>query len=214
MGIDMFESGTLNETRRAMVNSFEEFLARQSNETAWRAQQQAMLDQMWGSLGNIGQATPPPQASPYYGIPITEMLYPKTKKEEKCVNIKIGEKYQIKFYSIRPSRWNSAGDMDCWMGKIVTIRSIRDYRKVEIIEDGGKWEWEVDDFEPITKEEKGMFQNVKDYIGKHRDMLFTLGLIVIVDHFLFNGALRERIKGSIEGMLKKVEDKFHKDEDK
>jgi ribosomal protein L30/L7E len=65
---------------------------------------------------------------------------------------------------------------------------------------------------PNKKEEKGMFQNVKDYIGKHRDMLFTLGLIIVVDHFLFSGALRERIKGSIEGMLKKVEDKFHKDE--
>ena len=140
MGIDMFECGTLNETRRAMgtyTSGYDEYL-----KTASQAQQQAMLDQMWGSLGNIWPP-PSPQSPTYCGIPITEMLKPKIKKEE-----------------------------------------------------------------------KGMFQNVKDYIGKHRDMLFTLGLIVIVDHFLFNGALRERIKGSIEGMLKKVEDKFHKDEDK
>jgi hypothetical protein len=144
MGCDMFECGTLNETRRAMgtyTSGFDEFLARQASETAMQAQQQAMAGKMWGSLGNIPQMPPMPQSTTYYGTATAEMSNPKIKKEE-----------------------------------------------------------------------KGMFQNVKDYIGKHRDMLFTLGLIVVVDHFLFNGALRERIKGSIEGMLKKVEDKFHKDE--
>lgn len=62
-----------------------------------------------------------------------------------------------------------------------------------------------------SKRRNTMLQNVKGYIEKHKDILFTLGLVILVDHFLFKGALRERIKNTIEGALKKVEDAFHKE---
>jgi hypothetical protein len=58
---------------------------------------------------------------------------------------------------------------------------------------------------------KTMLDNVKGYVEKHKDMLFTLGLVILVDHFLFKGALRERIKATVEGALKKVENSFHKE---
>jgi hypothetical protein len=64
---------------------------------------------------------------------------------------------------------------------------------------------------PPPQRRKTMLENVKGYVEKHKDMLFTLGLVILVDHFLFKGALRERIKGTVEGALKKVEEKFHKE---
>lgn len=65
--------------------------------------------------------------------------------------------------------------------------------------------------EPQPKRRKTMLENVKGYIEKHKDMIFTLGLVILVDHFLFKGALRERIKSTVEGALKKVENSFHKE---
>lgn len=62
----------------------------------------------------------------------------------------------------------------------------------------------------LKKEEK-MLGKVKSYIDEHKNIIFTLGLVILVDHFLFKGALRERIKTSIEGVLTKVENKFHKE---
>ncbi len=64
---------------------------------------------------------------------------------------------------------------------------------------------------PKKKEEKKMLGKIKEYVDEHKNIIFTLGLIILVDHFLFKGALKERIKTSIEGVLKKVEDKFHKE---
>jgi hypothetical protein len=62
---------------------------------------------------------------------------------------------------------------------------------------------------PEKRKEKGMFGKVKEYIDEHKNIIFTLGLVILVDHFLFRGALKERIKNSIEGVLTKVEEKFH-----
>lgn len=62
------------------------------------------------------------------------------------------------------------------------------------------------------KKEKKMLENVKGYVDKHRDIIFTIGLVVLIDHFMFKGALRQRIQGSIEGVLKKVEEKIQKGE--
>lgn len=66
------------------------------------------------------------------------------------------------------------------------------------------------DAKPKKKETK-MLGKVKEYIEEHKNIIFTLGLVILVDHFLFKGALRERIKTSIEGVLKKVEEQFHKE---
>ena len=68
--------------------------------------------------------------------------------------------------------------------------------------------------QPKKEEGKTMLGNVKGYIEKHKDVIFTLGLVILVDHFLFRGALRERIKGTIEGVLKKAENLIDKSGDK
>jgi hypothetical protein len=64
----------------------------------------------------------------------------------------------------------------------------------------------------VQKRRFNMMENVKGYVEKYKDMIFTLGLVILIDHFMFKGALRERIKTTIEGALKKVEDKFHKED--
>lgn len=54
-----------------------------------------------------------------------------------------------------------------------------------------------------TKEKK--MNMVREYINKHRDILFTLTVALLVDHFVLNGALRSRIQRVIEAALGKME---------
>ena len=58
------------------------------------------------------------------------------------------------------------------------------------------------------KLEKGdvkMIQSLKDYYKEHQDTVITIGLIVLLDHFLFGGALRQKIQDTVEKMLGHVE---------
>ena len=74
------------------------------------------------------------------------------------MRFKVGEKVIVKSFSERPEHWNFYGEMDKWMGKIVTIRK---YRKIgknpySIEEDkleyhGDGWHWKESDFLPIPK---------------------------------------------------------------
>ena len=73
---------------------------------------------------------------------------------------KVGDKVRVKVFDKRPAHWHSAGRMDCWMGKIVTIRSI-DPRDTKIVEDkddfsgnrSAGWDWRESDFEPVARRE-------------------------------------------------------------
>lgn len=65
--------------------------------------------------------------------------------------IKVGMKLRIKTFTKRPYHWNNDGKMDKYMGKTVTIRSIRG-EDIHIFEDigesiGNGWHWEPTDFE-------------------------------------------------------------------
>lgn len=72
------------------------------------------------------------------------------------MEVVVGQKYKIKKYKVIPPRWNQDGDMNHWMGKIVTIKYIMvgptDERLVRIKEDDGHWVWREQDFEPIYME--------------------------------------------------------------
>jgi hypothetical protein len=59
----------------------------------------------------------------------------------------IGKKYRIKFFKKRPRHWNSNGEMDKWMGKIVTIKSYK-IDNITIAEES-YWAWQKSDFEEI-----------------------------------------------------------------
>jgi len=59
-----------------------------------------------------------------------------------------------------------------------------------------------------VKERKSMFKQVTEYVDKHKDVIFTLTFVILIDHFLFKGALKNRIQSAIEGVIKKVEDRI------
>lgn len=62
--------------------------------------------------------------------------------------------------------------------------------------------------EAVKKKEAKKMSMVREYINKHRDVIFTLGVALLVDHFILNGALRHRIQRVIEAALAKIEKAF------
>jgi hypothetical protein len=62
----------------------------------------------------------------------------------------------------------------------------------------------------IIKEERIM-NSFRAYLDKHRDLIFTVALCFIVDHYFLGGAMKERIKKLLEGFLNKAESNFHKE---
>jgi len=51
------------------------------------------------------------------------------------------------------------------------------------------------------KEKKSMKEQITDYFNKHRDFLFTVFAVILIDHFFLGGALRERIKSLADKLL-------------
>lgn len=51
---------------------------------------------------------------------------------------------------------------------------------------------------------KSMLQHARDYFGKNRDIIFNVAIIILVDHFVFKGAFREKIKNLLDGFLVKT----------
>lgn len=52
---------------------------------------------------------------------------------------------------------------------------------------------------------RSMKENLKEYFNKHKDIIFTAGLIILVDHFLFKGALRTRMQDMVGKMITNAE---------
>lgn len=57
-------------------------------------------------------------------------------------------------------------------------------------------------------EGKNMLNDLRSYVKDNRQLLYTIALVVALDHFLFNGAFRERIKGLVESLLSSAEKKI------
>ena len=47
--------------------------------------------------------------------------------------------------------------------------------------------------------------SIKSYIEKNQDTFFTIAIVILLDHYLFEGALRSKIKTSVEGMIERFE---------
>lgn len=54
---------------------------------------------------------------------------------------------------------------------------------------------------------KTVASDVKSFILEHRSTLYFLAFALLVDHFLFQDAFRNRLKAIADGLIKKVEDK-------
>lgn len=57
----------------------------------------------------------------------------------------------------------------------------------------------------LSLKEQGVksMESLKQYLEKHRDVFFTLGIVLVLDHFIFEGAFREKLKNIIESLLDK-----------
>lgn len=53
-----------------------------------------------------------------------------------------------------------------------------------------------------------MLNDLRSYVKENRQLLYTVALVIALDHFLFNGAFRERIKGLVESLLSSAEKKI------
>ena len=49
--------------------------------------------------------------------------------------------------------------------------------------------------------------DIKGFISQHRNVIYSVVLILLVDHFFLGGKLKERVKGMVEKLLGTVEKK-------
>lgn len=62
-----------------------------------------------------------------------------------------------------------------------------------------------------TEENISMLREFKQYISEHRDVFFTLILVMIADAWFLNGALKSRLQRILEGVTGKLEEKLNTD---
>jgi hypothetical protein len=65
---------------------------------------------------------------------------------------------------------------------------------------------EIRDKHKIKK--RSFMKLFKDYLEAHRDTIFTLVLILLADHYVFNGAFRETISDAFKKLLDKAHQKI------
>lgn len=55
---------------------------------------------------------------------------------------------------------------------------------------------------------KGIMKLFRDYLEAHRDTIFTLILILLADHYVFNGAFADTIRDAFKKLLDKAHQKI------
>lgn len=54
---------------------------------------------------------------------------------------------------------------------------------------------------------KDFLGSLKTYLNENRDLIFTVGLVLILDEYAFKGVFRTRLQNLVEGFLSKAEAK-------
>jgi len=74
--------------------------------------------------------------------------------------MKIGQKVKVKIFKKRPVGWNFEGEMDKWMGKLVTIKYISHNKIDNIIRirEDFKWRFRESNFEENTYLDDRLFE--------------------------------------------------------
>jgi hypothetical protein len=52
---------------------------------------------------------------------------------------------------------------------------------------------------------RSFMNSLKTYLENHKNIIFTIILALLADHFVFGGAFRERIKGTVDKLLAKAD---------
>lgn len=96
------------------------------------------------------------------------------------------------------------------IGKIYRVGSINNVdnqynsRTISVPGDGHP-EWLVSPRCFKLAKEKNMLDSVKEYLKQHKDIIITIGVVLVVDHLIFGGAFREKVKALVDGLLNKAE---------
>jgi hypothetical protein len=57
----------------------------------------------------------------------------------------------------------------------------------------------------MENQRRGSMDYLKGYFEKHQDQIITLGIVILLDHILFDGLFRDRLKGMVEKLIGTVE---------
>lgn len=68
--------------------------------------------------------------------------------------MKIGDRVRIKRFFERPDHWNAFGEMDKYMGRLVTVAQFKGGDWLNISEDSRKWNWKLSDFQSTVMSTK------------------------------------------------------------
>lgn len=99
----------------------------------------------------------------------------------------------------------------CWNNRInmYEVAAIRGNQMDIIMPDGRSYPVPTKDCTLARKKgPNNMLNDLRSYVKDNRQLLYTIALVVALDHFLFNGAFRERIKGLVESLLSSAEKKI------
>ena len=64
-----------------------------------------------------------------------------------------------------------------------------------------------------SKGERTMMNQVKSYFESNKDTYITLAVVILIDHFIFDGAFREKTKDLVDRLLTKTSKKLIDDEE-
>lgn len=53
--------------------------------------------------------------------------------------------------------------------------------------------------------EPNMMESVKEYLKEHKSIIITIAVALVVDHLVFGGAFREKVKSLVDGLLNKAQ---------
>ena len=86
------------------------------------------------------------------------------------------------------------------LGNSYTVHQVDSDGNLYIRGDDGKFCWCRPSFF-IKENNMNLSNSIKSYIEKNQDTFFTIAIVILLDHYLFEGALRSKIKTSVEGMI-------------
>lgn len=58
------------------------------------------------------------------------------------------------------------------------------------------------------KKKEGYMNYLKEYLVKHRELLFSIAVVLVVDHYVFKGKFSARIHSMVDSFLGTVEQKL------
>lgn len=58
----------------------------------------------------------------------------------------------------------------------------------------------------ITKGEKSMIKSFKEYVAEHKQIIFTLGFVLLLDHLLLQGALKSKVQDVLNSILDRTKE--------